>query len=107
MKKQLQPIIKQKQEKHRDRLKEISERTIFFSQSGMRSLCSAATYYLLKGVCDETDRFNSHHVVSHAYNYPFDVRAGNSVLFVRCFYSSFNFFSILIALWLTILLCLH
>lgn len=43
-------------------------------RNATEGLCSAATYYLLKGVCDETDRFNSHHVVSHAYNYPLSIR---------------------------------
>lgn len=42
-------------------------------RNATEGLCSAATYYLLKGVCDETDRFNSHHVVSHAYNYPLSI----------------------------------
>lgn len=44
-----------------------------FMRNATEGLCSAATYYLLKGVCDETDRFNSHHVVSHAYNYPLSI----------------------------------
>lgn len=53
--------------RERDRKKEK------YAEYAAEGLCSAATYYLLKGVCDETDRFNSHHVVSHAYNYPLSI----------------------------------
>lgn len=51
------------------------QRKICGMQLNEEGLCSAATYYLLKGVRDETDRFNSHHVVSHAYNYPLSIYA--------------------------------
>lgn len=54
------------------------ERRKKWIRNATEGLCSAATYYLLKGVCDETDRFNSHHVVSHAYNYPL------SILYATC-----------------------
>lgn len=60
-------IVKTARKREPDREKEK------YAEYATEGLCSAATYYLLKGVCDETDRFNSHHVVSHAYNYPLSI----------------------------------
>lgn len=57
----------------RDALRKSKKKESKCMRNATEGLCSAATYYLLKGVCDETDRFNSHHVVSHAYNYPLSI----------------------------------